>query len=70
MRENLKKARKAAGMTQQQVADYLGVCSRHYKYIESGRTVGGVELWDKLEDLFRIHQRVLREIHPCKEDNR
>lgn len=69
MRENLKKARKEAGMTQQQVAEYLGVCARHYKYMESGHTIGDVELWDKLEDLFNIHQRVLREIHHGKADN-
>lgn len=69
MRANLKKARREAGMTQQQVADYLSVCARHYKYMESGHTVGDIELWDKLEDLFNVHQRVLRENHPDKEDN-
>ena len=40
--------------------------------IEAGRTVGRVELWDKLEDLFNVHQRKLREIsenHHDKEDN-
>ena len=60
VRENLKKARQAAGLTQKQVAEYLIVCERHYKYMESGKTMGNVELWDKLEDLFGIHQRILR----------
>ncbi len=69
-RENLKKARKEAGMTQKQVAEYLGVSERHYKFMESGHTTGNVELWDKLEDLFNVHQRVLRETHCDKEDNR
>lgn len=69
MRENLKNARLKAGMTQQQVAEHLNVSARHYKYMESGHTTGNVELWDKLEDLFNIHQRVLREIHLDKEDN-
>ena len=69
MRENLKRARKEAGMTQQQVAEYLNVSERHYKYMEAGNIVGNVVLWDKLEDLFNVHQRVLREIHPDKEDN-
>lgn len=63
MRETLKNARKSAGMTQQQMADYLHISLRHYQRIESGDIVGAVELWDKLEDLFNIHQRVLREIH-------
>lgn len=66
MRENLRNARKAAGMTQRQVAEYLRVSERHYKFMESGHTTGNVELWDKLEDLFNVHQRVLREIHHGK----
>ena len=61
MRANLKAARKAAGMTQERMAEYLGISERLYQYIESGHTVGKVEIWDKLEDLFMIHQRVLRE---------
>ena len=69
MRENLRAARKAAGLTQKQMAEYLHVSERHYKFMESGHTTGNVELWDKLEDLFNIHQRVLRENHPDKEDS-
>lgn len=69
MRENLKKARKEAGMTQQQVADKLEVGLRHYKKMESGETLGSIELWDELEDMFNIHQRVLREIRHDKEEN-
>lgn len=69
MRENLRAARKAAGLTQRQVAEYLHVSERHYKFMESGATVGNVELWDKLEDLFNVHQRVLREIHPDRAGN-
>lgn len=61
-RERLKEARKRAGMTQQEVAEYLNISERHYKFMESGHTVGNVQLWDKLEDLFNVHQRILREI--------
>lgn len=35
MRENLKAARKAKGMTQQQVAEYLNLHERYYKAIKS-----------------------------------
>ena len=62
MRENLKNARKAAGLTQQQAPEYLNVTRSHYQMMEQGDRVGSVELWDKLEDLFNIHQRKLREI--------
>ena len=48
-------------MTQQQVADYLGITLVAYGRIESGMRIGRIETWDKLEDLFGIHQRVLRE---------
>lgn len=61
MRENLKNARQKAGMTQQQMADELGLSLRHYKYIESGEVQGSIWIWDKLEDITGIHQRTLRE---------
>lgn len=70
MRWNLKQARIYQGMTQQQVAEYLGISARYYKALESGERLGGIEFWDRLEDLFSIHQRVLREIDPDKEGNR
>ena len=62
MRENLKKARKEAGMTQKDVAEYLGMTERAYQRIESGERLGTIETWDLLEDLFKIHQRALREL--------
>ena len=69
MRENLRAARKAKGMTQQDMADKLGVGLRHYKKIESGETLGSIPLWDDLEDLLEVNQRVLREMHPDREDS-
>ncbi|MFQ8983523.1 MAG: helix-turn-helix transcriptional regulator [Evtepia sp.] len=69
MRKNLQTARKAAGLTQQETADKLGIGLRHYKKIESGETLGSIEIWDELEDLFSVHQRVLREMSPDKADS-
>lgn len=62
MRENLKKARQAAGLTQQQIADQLGISLVYYQKIEQGTRTGDFDIWDSLEDLFNIHQRKLREI--------
>lgn len=62
MREKLKNARKEKGLTQQQVADHLGVSLVYYQKIEQGSRTGDFEIWDSLEDLFNIHQRELREI--------
>ena len=70
MRENLKAARKAAGLTQQAMADKLGIHERYYKAMESGERLGSIALWDALEDVLGINQRVLREIHPGTEDSR
>lgn len=62
MRENLRQARKEKSMTQQQMANYLHTDVRYYKQIESGERLGSIKMWDALEDLFSIHQRILREI--------
>lgn len=62
-RENLKAARKAAGLTQQQMAERLEIHNRYYKSMESGERLGSISLWDKLEDVLGVNQRLLREIH-------
>ena len=61
-RENLIRARKEKGLTQQQVADVLGISLRYYQNIEKGDRDGSFPIWDYLEDLFQIHQRRLREL--------
>lgn len=62
MRKALKEARRRAGMTQQEMADRLGISLRHYKYIEAGKVIGHIHIWDELEDITGIHQRKLREL--------
>lgn len=62
MRENLKAARKAAGFTQQQMADKLEISLRYYQNIEKGDRTGDFVIWDELEDITGIHQRILREL--------
>ena len=62
MRKNLKEARQRAGMTQKEVAEYLEISLTAYQNIEYGIMLGKIKHWDKLEDLFHINQRTLREI--------
>ena len=62
MRETLKNARQKAGITQQQMADQLGISLRYYQSIEAGDRTGDFTIWDTLEDITGIHQRKLREI--------
>lgn len=68
MRKALKEARQKAGMTQQQMAERLGISLRHYKYIEAGTVIGNIQIWDELEDITGIHQRKLREIATSNRD--
>ncbi len=72
MRKNLKEARQKAGMTQQQMADKLEISLRYYAAIEKGDRTGDFGIWDELEDITGIHQRILRELeanYPAPEDN-
>ena len=68
MRKNLKEARQKAGMTQKDVAGHLDITIRAYQQIEAGDYQGKIEHWDKLEDLFSIHQRTLRELFPTADE--
>ena len=62
MRRKLKEARQAAGMTQQEVADRLNITLVYYQKIEDGSRTGNFEIWDRLEEMFNVHQKILREI--------
>lgn len=64
MRVALKQARERAGFTQEQMAKILGVTVRAYQFIESGDSDSRPKLWDRLEDLFNVDQRELRENTP------
>ena len=72
MRQKLKEARQKAGMTQQQMADKLEISLRYYQHIEAGQRTGDFVIWDTLEDITGIHQRILRQSesnHLDKEDS-
>ncbi len=61
MRNNLKKARKSKKLKQVEVAKYLNISLVQYQRIEYGMRNTTTDNWDKLEDLFGIPQRKLRE---------
>ena len=62
MRKQLKEARMRAGLTQQQMAEKLDISLVYYQMIEAGERTGDFTIWDRLEDITGIHQRILREI--------
>lgn len=53
-RENLKAARKDKGMTQQQVADHLGISLRYYQMLEAGKFTGKFEIWDERANIEKL----------------
>lgn len=61
MRRKLKIARKKLGLTQGEMAKKLNISMRYYQFIEQGRRIGNIEMWDALEDMTGVPQRVLRE---------
>lgn len=65
----MKNARMEAGMTQQEMADKLGISLVYYQKIEAGDRTGDFVIWDTLEDITGIHQRILRQTDPGKEDS-
>ena len=66
MRQLLKNARMGSGMTQRETATAAGISERYYQHIEAGTREGKARVWDKLETLFGLHQRQLRE--DCGDD--
>lgn len=47
-------------MTQADVARRLGITVRAYQHYESGDRPGKIQIWNALEDLFCMPQRILR----------
>ena len=61
-REILKKARKEAGMTQQQMADKLEIGLRYYQNIEAGDRTGDFAIWDTLLKTLQVFIKETPEI--------
>lgn len=54
MRNGLKDYRKAQGLTQQGMADKIGVSRQTYNYVECGSRNGTMPFWYKLQRAFDI----------------
>ena len=53
-RHNLKLLRVKHNLTQQQLADLLGVSVSTYNLIEAGKRRGSQEFWQKLQQQFKL----------------
>ena len=64
MRETLKNARKEKGLTQQAVADHLGIGLRYYQKIEAGERTGG-RIWGERTFEYRENYKRFVEKTDC-----
>lgn len=58
---NLRNERITRGWSLEYVARKIGVTKTAIHDIETGKRQGSIRVWDALEDLFGINQRILRE---------
>lgn len=49
MRQNLRKARKRKGLTQNDIARLLNITVRQYRAIEAGTSPGSVKVWQEIK---------------------
>jgi len=68
MHEIIRKLRQEKGLTQKQVADYLGVDRSTYAYYESGRTKLNSDIIVKLAHFYRVRYAVLLGPEPVPAD--
>lgn len=54
MREALKKARKAAGLTQKQLAERVGCSRENYAMLETGKSDGSIKVWKAIREALNI----------------
>lgn len=57
----LNNTRKERGISARQMAEQLGISRRYYLEIESGSKTGRTDIWDGIEDILGVNQRILRE---------
>ena len=53
-RKNLKLLRVKNDLTQEQMANKVGVCKATYNFIEIGKRQGNTEFWNRLQKVFNI----------------
>ena len=61
MRKRLRSERIRMRLSQAEMAEYLGITQPAYSMVESGTRAGRKDLWEDLERLFRVDQKVLKE---------
>ena len=69
MHEIIRKLRNERGLTQQQVADYLGIDRSTYAYYESGRSKVNTDVIVKLAHFYQVRYAALLGPEPVPADS-
>ena len=69
MHEIIRKLRKERGLTQQQVAEHLGIDRSTYAYYESGRTRTNIDVIIKLAQFYQVRYAVFLGPEPGAADS-
>ena len=69
MHDTIRRLRKERNLTQQQLADYLGVDRSTYAYYESGRSKLNIDLMVKLAHFYQVRYATLLGPEPVSADN-
>ena len=69
MHEIIRNLRKERGLTQQQVAEHLGIDRSTYAYYESGRTRVNIDIIVRLAQFYQVRYAVLLGPEPVPADS-
>ena len=69
MHDTIRKLRRERNLTQQQVAEYLGIDRSTYAYYESGRSKLNIDLVVKLAQFYRVPYATFFGPEPVSADN-
>ena len=69
MHEIIRSLRRERGLTQQQVAEHLGIDRSTYAYYESGRTRTNIDVVVKLAHFYQVRYATLLGPEPVPMDN-
>lgn len=69
-RIELKLFRVSNNLSQQGMADVLGVPRQTYSMVERGQRRGNISMWSKLQETFNVSGSDMLKMHGCSEEQR
>lgn len=70
VRMKLKMFRISNNLSQQEIADALGVPRQTYSMVERGQRRGSISMWSKIQETFNVSDSDMLKMHGCSEEQR